>query len=470
MGRDIPIEFGTQSNRGRDGQAGTGRLVNCYSEPAGEEGKSQFPIYAIEGLTRLISETTSTGIRSMLPVDGSIYAVAGQEVFKVKPDGSASTLLGGMPGTTTVYMARNQNPVGPQIALVHEGSAKYIQNDVLTAITDPDLPPPNSVTALGGYFIFTITNGAYYISAQNDIGVNALDFALANQFPDDLKRGLRGLGYLWLFGDRSTEIHANTGNADFPFQILSGGLIEQGILSAASAATVGRVVLWIDHDGTVVAASGSEPARISHHDVERSIAEEPDQSNISGMAYKFRGHEFYEISGTTFTWVCDLTNGARWHEINSWGIAETRSRRERYAKLGNKHYVGDYAEGKIFEIDANANAEDDNAIIWDATTPIIHGGNQRLTHSRLTLDMITGVGLNSSDPNAADPVVEMRYSDDGGKNWSTWRSKRLGKIGQYSTEVRFSKLGQASRKGRSYQVRSSSAVTRGLLGATLRVK
>ena len=166
MGRDIPIEFGTQSNRGRDGQAGTGRLVNCYSEPAGSEGKSPFPIYAIEGLKRLISESTSTGVRGMIPVDGSIYAVAGQEVLKVTPDGASSTLLGGMPGTGTVYMARNQNSTAPQIAMVHEGSAKYIQNDVLTPITDPDLPPPNSVTTIGGYFVFTVSDGRYYISAQ----------------------------------------------------------------------------------------------------------------------------------------------------------------------------------------------------------------------------------------------------------------------------------------------------------------
>ena len=202
--------------------------------------------------------------------------------------------------------------------------------------------------------------------------------------------------------------------------------MNRGILSGASAATVGKVVLWIDHDGTVLAASGADPQRISHFDVERSIADEPDQENISGMAYKFRGHEFYEISGSTFTWVCDLTNGARWHEINSWGIVETRSRREQYAKLGDKHYVGDYNEGKIYEIDADAHSEDGNAIIWDATTPIIHGGNQRLAHTRLDLDMITGAGLNTSDPNAADPVVELRHSDDGGKTWSTWRKKASG--------------------------------------------
>lgn len=458
----FPLAFGPQSNPGRDGQAGTGRLINAYAEFAGDEGKSAYPIYAIEGLTSLAFEATAGGNRGMLELNGSAYSVAGQQILKVDPDGT-DTFLGGMPGTGPVFMDRNLASPS-QIVFVSDGNVRVVTSDAVTVFDDPDLPPPNSVTHIGGFFVFSIADGRFFVTGANNITVDALDFATAEANPDGLVRAFAFNDILVLFGNKSTEFWANVGAADFPFIRMSNGVISRGCMSAASVAQIAESVLWIDHDGVVLRAAGTQPQIVSTHAVERSIAAEPSKSSISAMVYTIRGHQFYVLSGTTFTWVLDLRTGF-WHERKSYGLARWRG--EGYAKLGNTHVCGDYSSGRFYTIDDNAHTENGEHIVWEVISPAVHAGQQPVGHARVDLDMIRGVGLNSANTNAASPVVELRYSDNGGKSWSTWRSRGLGEIGEYEKPIRFRKLGQAGAQGRTYHIRSTSPVIRGLIDAHL---
>lgn len=459
----FPITFGVQSNPSRDDHAGSNRLINAYAEFAGEEARSPWQIYVIEGLTSLAYESTAGACRGLIEMNGNGYAVNGTQVLKVEQTGSV-TNIGGMPGGDgPVFMARNlASP--PQIAMVSDGVVRVISSDQVSVLNDPDLPPPNSVTHLGGYFIFSISDGRFFITAANDITVDALDFATAEANPDGLVRAFAFDDVLVLFGNRSTEFWSLTGAADFPFVRLSNGVADRGCLSAASVASIFGTLLWIDHDGAVLAARGVTPDIVSNHAVERSIAADTNRPEIRGMAYTIRGHPFYVISGETFTWVYDLRTQL-WHERKSYQI--DRWRAQCYAKLGEKHVVGDYNDGRFYTIDQSTHTENANAILWEIKAPIIHAGQLRTTHKRLDLHIIPGVGLNSAVSNESDPQIELRYSDDGGNKWSTWRQASMGKIGEHDQRVRFHKLGHAGEHGRIYHVRSSAPVVRALLGGEL---
>lgn len=39
-------------------------------------------------------------------------------------------------------------------------------------------------------------------------------------------------------------------------------------------------------------------------------------------------------------------------------------------------------------------------------------------------------------------VVQIRYSKDGGRNWSSWRERSLGELGEFMKRVRVLRLGQ----------------------------
>lgn len=50
--------------------------------------------------------------------------------------------------------------------------------------------------------------------------------------------------------------------------------------------------------------------------------------------------------------------------------------------------------------------------------------------------------------------IQLRYSDDGGRNWSNWRTKDLGDTGDFLVPVVFRRMGQT--KHRIYQLRDTS--------------
>jgi len=53
---------------------------------------------------------------------------------------------------------------------------------------------------------------------------------------------------------------------------------------------------------------------------------------------------------------------------------------------------------------------------------------------------LAGVGLATGQGQNAD--IRLRWSDDGGRTWSNWYTKRLGVQGRYSKRVRFRRLGR----------------------------
>lgn len=62
--------------------------------------------------------------------------------------------------------------------------------------------------------------------------------------------------------------------------------------------------------------------------------------------------------------------------------------------------------------------------------------------------------------------VDFRYSKDGGRNWSHWRTRSLGELGDFQKRVQFNRLGQ----GRQwvFEVRVTDPVKRDLLAASYR--
>lgn len=63
----------------------------------------------------------------------------------------------------------------------------------------------------------------------------------------------------------------------------------------------------------------------------------------------------------------------------------------------------------------------------------------------------------------SDHKVMLRYSDDGGYNWSNWKERSLGEVGQYMKPVRFTRNGDFIH--RTYQISVSSMTKRDMLTA-----
>jgi hypothetical protein len=53
--------------------------------------------------------------------------------------------------------------------------------------------------------------------------------------------------------------------------------------------------------------------------------------------------------------------------------------------------------------------------------------------------METGVG--NGNGQGADPLLMLRYSNDGGHTWSNEKTASIGKVGEYGKRARFNRLG-----------------------------
>ena len=61
------------------------------------------------------------------------------------------------------------------------------------------------------------------------------------------------------------------------------------------------------------------------------------------------------------------------------------------------------------------------------------------------------------------PVIQICYSDDGGRNWSNWREIELGLVGEYKKRQRIRRLGSA--RQRVWKIRCAEPLTVDVLGA-----
>lgn len=304
----IGIPFGPTSDAARAADVGQPTLINCFAE-ASTQGKSPFALYSDPGLVAFATfpggETT---IRGVWTVGTQLYAVADERLYSISPVG-VPTFIGNVLGTGTVITATNRKAT-PQTAIIADSHCYILESGVLTEIADPDLPANvHSCDYMDGYTIYGIRDGRFFISALDDAGnIDALDFTTAEGSPG---AGVRVKVFgreLWYFKTDAVEIYQNTGNASFPFEKLGGGFLSRGLFGKITPAAFDNSIVWVASNGLVVRGDNYVPRRISNHAVERDIQTTINAGladTMEGFVYQEGGHEFYQLSSSTWTWVYD---------------------------------------------------------------------------------------------------------------------------------------------------------------------
>jgi hypothetical protein len=327
-----------------------------------------------------------------------------------------------------------------------------------------------------GYFVFIVQDtNEYHVSEWNSLDVSALSFAAAEGNADSIVAIISNQRDLWLLNKRTVEIHANTGNSDFPFERVQGGFIENGCLAPFSVAKISGTVLWLGRDasgqGIINAAGGPQHVRVSTNAIERAISSYESPEDATAYTYQDAGHQFYVISFAEATWVYDLTT-KMWHERASFSDgAFGRQRAQCHAffpPLGI-HLVGDFENGKLYKYNDDKHTDDGAVKKWLRSTPHIQKGRKWIFHNKLELDIETGVGLDgASTIQGHDPQVMMRFSDDGGHVWSNEKWASLGKLGQRLARVIWRRLGKS--RDRVYEISGTDPVKIRIMGAELDIE
>lgn len=467
----IPLELPRESAPGRYGHDAPGRLVNCHAEFAGEGGKVPYPLHAHHGLTLKLTTSGGGACRGMIVVGPYLLAVFGTRLYKI--DQSFNEIDSwGLAGTGMVSMAKNRaNPV--EVAIAAEGRRFIWSNDVLTEISDTNLPAAVAVAFINGYFVWAAASssvGRYHWSGIDDgFTYGANDFLSAESKPDGLRTLITRKTELWLMGESSIEIHYNPSSGTRTFARLQGAVVEQTCKNGATVALLEETVIWVASDNTVRAAEGGyRGAIISSHAVSRSIRDTSDPDALQAFAYQDGGHSWYVLIGADFTWQYNFTT-RRWTERDSRdsGADLGRWRVQCYALFAGFHLVGDFRDGKLWAIDAASRTEGDEPLIMSFRLHI-HAWPVRVRVNKLHIDAVTGVGLNTAVANNEDPQLILKRSSDNGKTFTYQKWRSLGEVGEYKVRCKFSALGSSpSEDGFVFEIRIAADVVKSVTGAAV---
>lgn len=452
----IKIPLGPGSDPARAKVVGEPVQINAFAESS-NQGKAPFALYTDPGLEAYVTISASGTSRGLFNVGTTLYAVVNEGLYQVSLAGTAS-LIGTVLGNNPVIVAVNKKAGTPQAAIVADSVVYTLENNTLVTFADADLPSQvHSCAFLDGYTIFGTINGRFYITGLNDHTVDALDYTTAEGDPDDGVRVFVSGRDLLYFGEKSTEVYTNTGNADFPFERLSGGFIPVGCKGKYTPCNFDNSVVWVDHLGRVVRLESYTAKRISNHGVERDIQRTIDagrSAEMEAFVYTEGGHEFYVLSGPDWTWKYDAATQF-WTPKKSHGLDRTRIRH--YIRDHDRHIVGDNTAGKLYLMKMSAYDEAGNYLVTTIRSPVISEPGTGIVWDSLIIDAQMGVGRGTDD-HSETPLLSLRWSDDGCQTWKGPRERSLGGRGQYGGRIQFNDLGSSNLQGRAWELSISAPV------------
>jgi len=458
------IPFLGGSGAQRSVSVNASRTVNLYPV-MDADNKSPIALYGTPGLVTF-AETQAAEVRGLHEASGRLFAVSGNSLYEIASDGAATSRGTLLSASGSVSIANN----GIHVAIV-DGTYGYrftLATNVFELITDPDWPAADSIAFQDGYFILNDSGtGSFWITSLYGTDVDALDFATAEGAPDNLVTLICDHRELWLLGGESTEVWFNSGNADFPFERINGAFLEVGCAAPHSVAKMDNSVFWLSQDkrgqGHVMRAQGYQPEVVSNAALEYAIGQYDTIDDAIAYTYQQEGHAFYVLTfpAAGHTWALDARTG-QWHERMYWNAGfEERHRGNCYAFAFGRHLVGDYANGKLYELDLDAYTDDGASIRAIRRTQHQHAQGKRLFWSSLQLDIEAGVGLTTGQ--GSDPQIMLRWSDDGGHTWSNEHWHSMGPLGEYSRRAIWRRLGQS--RNRVYEVVIADPVKRVIVDA-----
>jgi hypothetical protein len=262
--------------------------------------------------------------------------------------------------------------------------------------------------------------------------------------------------------------------------------------------------------------NGYIPQRISTHAVENTLVNQYIDDAIA-WTYQLEGHENYVVSfpSLNLTWVFDVVTGM-WHK---WLYVNDNNQYERHrgnccAVFQGLVMVGDYANGKLYELDPNNYTDDGVNIRRLRRAPHLVSDLQRQYFAELQIQFQPGVGvggfsvtslpagvtsnsifLGTSYTLTANqtltirsfetyvlgnnqqlipqstltyPQAMLRWSNDGGSTWSNEHWATVGQQGKYKNRAIWRRLGMA--RDRIFEVSVTDPVKFVIVSANLKAE
>ena len=421
------------------------------------DARAPWILRSVPGLTQFALPQAAP-VRGSHDAEGKFFNVVGNKLYRVNLNGT-STEIGTLPGVGRVSIAHNQITGGNEVVFAN-GDAAYLYNAATNTygkITDAGFPGARVVGFVDGYIVFVEPGGRFWGWSDLAAGgsYNTLDRSEAESQPDKIVTLVVSHREVLVLGERTGEFFRNTGAATGTFQRIDGTEMEVGCASAYAVGRLDNSTFWLGNDGIVYRLNGYQPVRVSTGPIEQAI-KKLDFAKAFATVWEDSTHKVFYLTfqdGQTFGF--DVSSG-EWTRRQSYGLE--RWRLNTLTKWNGAWYGGDYSNGKIYRLDWENMTEDGQPLVSRRRTGIAHADGNPITVDALRLEMDVGRSGVAND----DHYVSLRYSDDGGHNWTSARRRSIGGAGKFRRRIIFRRLGQA--ETRVWEIEVSSPAQRDLIG------
>lgn len=443
------INYGSQAYRRDNGNLPELRLINMFLERA-PSSQNGIILLSRKGLTE-----------HSLPGDGPIQAVFqedgvfGGDVFSVSGGMlyREASLIGPVEVHGPVFIAASAD----ELAVCGSGPLYRYDGSTLTAVAFPDDALVAKVVFHDGLFLAARLNTQkWYFSAVLDADTwDALDFGSAESSPDNILDMAIMNDTMWLFGSNSIEPHANTGDADLPYQRIEQRIFTKGVRATGTVVALDNTLFFVGSDGLVYRL-GEVPERISDNGIEERIAQ---SASVTCFGFIFEGHAFYSIRLDDGTFAFDAST-EQWCEMQTNG---GQFRGCCACMDGTTAILGDDSDGILWTFGGYADGDDALTRLFTAGAHIDGGtlivDNLLIEANVGWTELLSGQG--------SDPVLEVRFSRDAGATWGDWRPVSLGTQGHYRNKAEVRRCGMFDFPGMLCEARVTDPVPFRVSGALI---
>jgi hypothetical protein len=404
-------------------------------------------------------------------------------------------------------------------------SSGFIASETMYALNFSVLPSSdgafsgaNTVDIIDNYFVYNNPTTQQFGASDLLSPISPqLSFSLKDGAPDDLVALIVDHREIYLMGEISSEVWTDVGTVPFPFQRIPGTSTQHGIAAPFSIARLGNSFAYVSRNNRgqaqIMQMQGYIPSRISTHAVENTLANKYVGDAIS-WTYQLEGHEVFVVTfpSLELTWAYDITT-QMWHK---WLYTANDNTYQRHrgnccAVFQGLVIVGDYENGKLYELDKTNYTDDGQNIRRLRRAPHLVTEFQRQYFDELQIQFQPGVGttglsgpaqitssniiyLGDTYTITADatldiepektyilatqqsisyvttdnPQAMLRWSNDGGSTWSNEHWTSVGQLGKYRNRAIWRRLGTA--RDRIFEVSVTDPVNFVIISANLKVQ
>ena len=338
------------------------RLFNVWGDRVEDGGRAKRLLRSVPGMVRFAT-LPDVFVRDMLDLDGTLYSVAGNELYA----GSSSI---GSVDFGDGNLSRNYE----KLTLTSVGKY-YVWNGSLTEPTPGAFTSFGSVEFLAGRTLLTEKDGSkiQWSDIADPSTLPGLNVASAESRSDAIIRGMVSGGLYYVLGEKSTEVWAATGSGGAgAFALLPGMVQDIGLKAFGLVCRIGGGLFLVGNDGIVYLASGTTFNAISIAPVSTAITDgEPDTC----LYWEYRGHKFAAI---TFkdrpAWVYCFTTGEWFERGETTDYLPWRARVS--VKFGDDWLVG-ADDGGIYTL--SGLDDDGEVLLREATSLPVYSDSQFFT-------------------------------------------------------------------------------------------